>query len=163
MTRTIRIGETLPERRVNISALHIVLGAIASRDWQPQHHDHEQATAARLPGIILNAPSQIGWFIGYVTAWTGPHARIARWRLSMLKPICPGTRLVMTGTVRSVKDDPAGLRWIELDLAMSREDANAAQERLSAARMLVAMPGTVEPWAVTAEAWRPPPFTDYES
>ena len=32
-------GQELPSLRVAVSATTIVLGALASRDWRPMHHD----------------------------------------------------------------------------------------------------------------------------
>lgn len=155
MSRILQAGDALPEHRVTITARHIVLGAMASRDWQPQHHDHDHAIAANLPGIILNTPSQIGWFTGYLSNWAGPEARIARWRLKMSAPICSSTGIVFTGAVSHVADDPAGFRWAEFDL-----EAKVGPDVRSSARILAAMPGTINPWTLKGENWQPPVFSE---
>ncbi|WP_150291473.1 MaoC/PaaZ C-terminal domain-containing protein [Sphingobium estronivorans] len=146
-------AERLPERQVHVTARHVVLGAMASRDWQPQHHDHGHALTAGLPGIILNTPAQTGWFCGYLTDWAGPQARIARWRLRMIVPITPGTDIVFSGEARRVGDS-GGVLWIEADLAI-----HAGATLYSSARFLAALPGATSPWSLDDAAWTPPPLS----
>ena len=52
-----------------------MLGALATRDWRPMHHDRDFAierNGAR--DIFLNTPNQQAWFERFVTDWTGPSA-----------------------------------------------------------------------------------------
>ena len=35
----VTVGDTLPELGINVTATTVVLGALASRDWRPMHHD----------------------------------------------------------------------------------------------------------------------------
>jgi hypothetical protein len=150
-------SESLPPRAIRISARHVVLGAMASLDWKPLHHDRDAAPAQGLPDIILNTPSQIGWFSGYVTAWTGPAARLARWRLKMRTPVCPGDELLLSGSAHSTGVDPHGHHWVEFILKLER-----STEAASTARMLYAMPsfaGCPGPWQLDPEDWHPPRFS----
>lgn len=155
MNVTLHPEDMLPERRVFISARHIVLGAIASRDWQPQHHNHDYAIEAKLPGIILNAPSQIGWFVSYLGGFFGSEIRVARWRMKMHRPIGPSTQLVFAGQVDRVAEDDADLRWAELSLK-----ARVGDDVRSSARILVALAGAACPWTIVGDRWRPPHFVD---
>lgn len=148
----IAIGEALPPREVRITARHIVLGAMASRDWQPQHHDHGYAIASGHRDIILNTPSQAGWFCGYVTDWTGADARVARWRLRMAHPIVPGDLVRFGGTVRGWRESD-GLGWADLDLS-----AQVADLPCSTMRLLAALPIDRSPWDIDEAIWTPPPF-----
>lgn len=50
-------GGALPPLRRIVSARDITMGAAASRDWQPQHHDIAHAQGMKLPDIIMNAPT----------------------------------------------------------------------------------------------------------
>lgn len=155
MSSRVQVGATLPPRSVRFTARHIVLGATASRDWQPQHHDHAYALAANLPGIILNTPAQTQWFIGYVTAWAGPEARPARWRLSMKAPISPGDAIDLSGTVEAVKPDAMGHDWAVFSLAMTR-----GQETVSTFRLLCAVGEGV--WQRLGGNWQPPSFESFQ-
>lgn len=150
------IAERLPERRVHITARHVVLGAMASRDWQPQHHDHAHALTAGLPDIILNTPTQTGWFCAYLTDWAGAQARIARWRLRMIAPITPGMDLLFSGEARTAGES-TGVRWIEADLAI-----HSGATLCSSARFLAALPGEkgVSPWHLEGPAWAPPRLSE---
>lgn len=151
MSRKVQKGAHLPPHSVRITARHIVLGAMASRDWQPQHHDHEYARAANLPGVILNTPAQTQWFIGYATAWAGPEARPARWRLSMKAPISSGDEVDFSGVVEAVKTDAAGHDWVVFNLAMTRGD-----QTVSTFRLLCAVGEGV--WQRLGADWQPPAF-----
>lgn len=142
-------GEHLPPRQRTLSARDIISGAIASRDWQPQHHDHGHALAMNLSGIIMNAPTQTGWFHGYAMQWAGERARIGRWRLKMLRPLCPGMTVHLSGQVTRT----LAPGWVWLDLRM-----DAADERHSAMQLLLCRP--VEPdfscWET--DDWTCPPL-----
>ena len=56
-------GDPLPTLEVPVTARMIVSGAAASRDWQPQHHDHTWAVErAGTRDIFINTPTLAGWF-----------------------------------------------------------------------------------------------------
>ncbi|MCP5395242.1 MAG: hypothetical protein H6918_00655 [Sphingomonadaceae bacterium] len=111
-------AQTLATLSRVVTARDIVMGAAASRDWQPQHHDHDHALAMNLPGIIMNAPTQTGWLHGYALQWAGQGARIGRWRLKMNRPVCPGMTVNLGGTVTQRKPAWDGFEWVWLDLEM---------------------------------------------
>lgn len=151
----IAAGLILPPQRRIASARHIISGAIASRDWQPQHHDDAHARAMRLPGVIMNTPTQIAWFQAYVTDWSRAKARAARWRLNMKKPIVAETEITLEGSVASAEPMGLDFLWVWLDCRMLSE----ARE-FSVARMLfcIARQDGADPWALTKDAWAPPPL-----
>ena len=84
MTETLRInevhdGDELPELVVPVSATTIVLGALASRDWRPMHHDHDFARATRIrlrPGC-RNEPA-----VG-----SGPNGTAGRGVVHRIRPV----------------------------------------------------------------------------
>ena len=39
----VSVGDELPVLQKDVSATTVVLGALASRDWRPMHHDHDFA------------------------------------------------------------------------------------------------------------------------
>ena len=62
----------------------VVLGAMASRDWRPQHHDYKFATGNNgLDDIIMNTPNLAAWFERYLTDWTGPKGRLGKIKFRM--------------------------------------------------------------------------------
>ncbi len=72
------MGDELPELVVDVTPTTVVLGALASRDWRPMHHDYKFATERNgVQDIFLNTPNQAAWIERYITDWTGPRGRIA--------------------------------------------------------------------------------------
>lgn len=152
---TLAVGDTLPPLMLTVTARHIVAGAAASRDWQPQHHDRAQAGAMGLPDIIANTPTQAGWLCRYATDWSGPRGRIGRSRLRMLQPVCPGAVLTMTGRLAALRRAEQGWWWAWLTLELR---PSAGGELLSAGELVLALPSQagLQPWAAGAEQWHPP-------
>ena len=150
------MSDCLAPRVRKVSARDIAMGAAVSRDWQPQHHDIAYAREMNLPDIIMNTPTQTGWFHGYVMDWAGPGARIARWRLKMRRSVCPEAEVTLSGDV--IRRDAAwgGSEWLWLDLRFT-----GGGEILSTMRILLARPsvaGGTSCWDIPAESWCPPPL-----
>lgn len=122
--------QTLPAVTRMVTARDIVMGAAASRDWQPQHHDADHARAMNLPGIIMNTPTQTGWFHGYLLQWAGPGAWIGRWKLSMMRPICPGMEVTLNGAVTASQPAVCGGEWLWLDLSITRQGGLASTMKI---------------------------------
>lgn len=136
-------GEVLAPQLRTVTARDIAMGAAASRDWQPQHHDNAHARAMNLPDVIMNTPTQTGWLHAYALRWAGPAARIGRWSLAMLRPICPGMEVMLTGKV--THRAPAGsCDWCWLDLAM--EVGGTAHSRMQVLLALSAGDSEIAEW-----------------
>jgi len=146
-------GQRLPPLTVDVSATTVVLGALATRDWRPMHHDHDFAVHRQgVRDIFLNTPNQAAWFERYVTDWSGPRGRLGRMTFRMRDSVFAGDTMTLAGSVTGVEVDDTGCGWVGLDLTMS------VGERLCttcAAR--IALPTTPEdnPWARRGERWRP--------
>lgn len=154
----LEVGAELPQLDLPVEARHIIMGATASRDWQPQHHDHDCAVRRMgLPDIIANTPTQTGWLSRYVTDWSGPHGRIGRLRVRMLQPVCPGDLIVLRGRVDALVKDRAGWWWAHLGLTLSRAGGDGPV--LTRGDVLVALPSCegARPWQAGAD-WQPPVF-----
>jgi len=148
----IEVGDKLPDLRVPVTPTTIVLGASASRDFQPQHHDHAWCVRVGLRDIIMNTPNQAGWISRYITDWAGPMARLGRISFKMLTPICPGDLLVISGTVVRKTTDAAGCSWIDVTVELRVEE-----KLCTATTVTVAVPsrhGADSPWERPADRWR---------
>src|SRR3954451_23739545 len=87
----VKAGDALPELAYPVTATTIVLGALASRDWRPMHHDYDFAVNRNgTRDIFLNTPNQAAWFERYVTDWSGPKGRPGRMKFRMKDSVCPG-------------------------------------------------------------------------
>ena len=143
------VGQTLPGLVVAVTPRTVIMGASASRDWQPQHHDHAWAVAKVGPrGIFLNTPNQAGWIERYLTAWAGPTARLGRMRFRMRRTVCPGDELHFNGSVTAVGGDG----WIDLDIALT---VGSETVTTCAARMCVPRHPDDNPWSRCGDDWRP--------
>ena len=70
---TWRSAIALPGLDYKVTATTVVLGALATRDWRPMHHDKDFAVHRNgTRDIFLNTPNQAAWFERYLTDWTGP-------------------------------------------------------------------------------------------
>ena len=66
-------GAAIPSLSYEVTATTVVLGALASRDFRPMHHDRDFAQKRNgVKDIFLNTPNQAAWFERYLTDWTGP-------------------------------------------------------------------------------------------
>ncbi len=118
----ITVGQTLPALTVSMTAQRIISGAVATRDWQPIHHDQALAQQSGLRGIILNAPSQAGWISKYITDWAGPSVRIQRLSFRMKDSICPGDTMQLSGEITACDVQPDGQRRMTASVHISVDD-----------------------------------------
>ena len=144
----VAVGEALPSLVVDITPRRVIMGASASRDWQPQHHDHAWAVEKVGPrGIFLNTPNQAGWIERYLTQWGGPTTRLGKLRFRMRRPVCPGDELVFDGTVRAVEPP-----WIDIDIALT---VGGDVVTSCTARLAVPAGPDDNPWSRSGDDWRP--------
>ena len=81
----------LPVLEYEVTATTVVLGALASRDWRPMHHDHDFAVNRNgTKDIFMNTPNLAAWFERYITDWTGPKGRLGRVTFRIRDSIFPG-------------------------------------------------------------------------
>ena len=149
----VRPGERLPELAYDVTATTVVLGALASRDWRPMHHDRDFAQKRNgVRDIFLNTPNQALWFERYLTDWTGPHGRLGRMRFRMRDSVFPGDRMVFRGVVQKVETDAAGCAWVELELTLQ-----VGEQTMTECSARVALPAREgdNPWTRRGDAWRP--------
>ena len=101
----VAVGDFLPELAYDVSATTVVLGALASRDWRPMHHDKDFAVERNgTQDIFLNTPNQAAWFERFLTDWTGPHGRLGRMTFRMLGSVFPGDTMIFSGVVDAGDD-----------------------------------------------------------
>jgi len=149
----VREGQELPPLAVDVSATTVVLGAMASRDWRPMHHDKDFAVHRNgTRDIFLNTPNQAAWFERYVTDWTGPTGRLGRVQFRMRDSIFPGDTMVFRGVVEEVATDEAGCTFVDLALRVAVGERVATECR---ARVAVPSHEGDNPWRRRCDDWRP--------
>jgi acyl dehydratase len=146
-------GDVLPTFRYDVTATTVVLGALASRDWRPMHHDHDFAVHRNgTKDIFLNTPNQAAWFERYLTDWTGPKGRLGRMTFRMKGSVFPGDTMQLDGTVVDVEVDAAGCTWVDLDVSLTVDGTVCTT---CAARIAVPTDDDDNPWARRGDAWKP--------
>lgn len=149
----VSVGQALPTLDFDVSATTVVLGALATRDWRPQHHDYHFATKRNgVRDIFMNAPNQAAWFERYVTDWSGPRGRLGRMSFRMHDSVFPGDTMTLAGTVTGVDADDDGCTWASVDVTLK------VGERLcTTCSARIALPTTPDdnPWARGGERWQP--------
>ena len=103
----VSVGDKLPPLDIDISSGLIVGGALATRDFEPVHHDKSVAQASGLPDVFMNILTSQGLMSRFVTDWSGPDASIKSLDLKLGAPNVPGMVMTITGEVTD-KDDSTG-------------------------------------------------------
>ncbi len=101
----IRVGDPLPELRIDVTATVIVAGALATRDFMPVHHDRDFAQQQGAPDIFMNILSDTGYCSRFLTDWAGPDGRLTRLAIRLGVPVHPGHTLVYTGEVAGLREE----------------------------------------------------------
>ena len=153
LAKDVRAGQELPPLRVEMNATLIVLGALASRDWRPMHHDKDFAVNRNgVKDIFINTPTNAAWFERLITDWTGPKGRIGRMKFKMKSSVFPGDDMTFTGRVVKTATDDTGCGWVDLELAVSVGDKVTTECQ---ARVAVPVDANDNPWQRRGERWKP--------
>ncbi len=149
----VKPGEPLPELAIDVQPVDIVLGAMASRDWRPQHHDYKFATERNgVRDVFMNTPNLAAWFERYVTDWTGPYGRIGWIRFRMKDSVFPGETMVFRGAVKGVDRDALGCAWAELELELT---SGGRVTTVCTARVAIPANEGDNPWKRRGDDWKP--------
>lgn len=159
----VREGDRLPELSVDVTPTTVVLGALASRDWRPMHHDFHFATERNgVQDIFLNTPNQAAWIERYVTDWTGPRGRLGRMTFRMRDSVFPGDRMAFRGTVTGTEVDDSGCGWASVEITLAaapvgEDDTEGDSKTATTCTVRVALPTSEDdnPWARRGDAWKP--------
>jgi acyl dehydratase len=151
----VAVGDVLPALRYDVSATTVVLGALATRDWRPMHHDKDFAVNRNgTQDIFLNTPNQAAWFERFLTDWTGPHGRLGRVTFRMKGSVFPGDTMVLEGVVDGTEVDGCGCGFVSLAVTLS---VDGDTKTTCAARIALPLTVTDNPWARSGAQWRPSP------
>ena len=155
----VAMGDRLPDLHHDVTATTVVLGALATRDWRPMHHDRDFAierNGAR--DIFLNTPNQQAWFERFVTDWTGPLGRPGRLHFRMRDSVYPGETMALTGDVTATETDDTGCGWATVAVEVHAGPASDGPSRLcTTATLRIAVPTTPDdnPWRRSGDRWAP--------
>ena len=149
----VAVGDVVEPLNYKVSATTVVLGALATRDWRPMHHDKDFAVERNgTQDIFLNTPNQAAWFERYLTDWTGPHGRLAWVRFRMKGSVFPGDVMTLGGVVTDVEVDDAGCGFVALAVTLS---VDGVDKTTCEARIALPTSDDDNPWARRGDQWRP--------
>ena len=149
----VKPGDVLPELSKDVSPVTVVLGAMASRDWRPQHHDYKFATENNgVRDIFMNTPNLAAWFERYVTDWTGPYGRMGWILFRMKDSVFPGETMVFNGAVTGVDTDDVGCAWAQVELELV---SGGRTTTVCTARVAIPAHEGDNPWQRRGEDWKP--------
>jgi len=149
----VAVGDVLPELSYDVTSTTVVLGALATRDWRPQHHDYHFATERNgVRDIFLNTPNQAAWFERFLTDWTGPRGRLGKVTFRMKDSVFPGDTMTMTGTVTATSVDDAGCGWVTREVALRVGDKTPTT---CTARVALPTSPDDNPWQRRGDNWKP--------
>ena len=149
----VKEGAELPILEKEVKPVTVVLGAMASRDWRPQHHDYKFATENNgLQDIFMNTPNLAAWFERYLTDWTGPKGRLGRIKFRMKDSIYPGDTMRFAGKVTGIAKAAPGVGWVDVSIELTAGDKDCV-----ACEARIAVPETPEanPWKLRGDDWKP--------
>ena len=149
----VRPGDVLPVLRYDVTATTVVLGALATRDTRPMHHDHDFAVNRNgTQDIFLNTPNQAAWFERYLTDWSGPRGRLGRMKFRMKGSVFPGDTMVLAGTIEHTETDDLGCGWATVLVRLTVEDDLKTD---CTARIALPVYDGDNPWTRRGTQWVP--------
>ena len=149
----VKNGDTLPDFSYDVSATTVILGAIATRDTRPMHHDKDFAINRNgTQNIFLNTPNQSTWFERYVSDWSGPRSRLGKMHFRMKDSVYPNDTMTFRGKVADVKADDTGCHWATLEINLSVEEKTVTD---CTVRIPLPSDENDNPWKRKGDQWKP--------
>jgi MaoC like domain len=101
----VKVGDKLDTVAIDITTGLVVCGALATRDFEPVHHNKAAAQAVGLPDVFMNILTSQGLMTRFATDWSGPEAVVKSIDLRLGAPNIPGMVMTMRGEVSAVNTD----------------------------------------------------------
>lgn len=153
MLGDVKEGQDLPVLEKAVKPVTVVLGAMASRDWRPQHHDYKFAVNNNgLQDIIMNTPNLAAWFERYLTDWTGPKGRLGRIKFRMKDSVYPGDTMHFAGKVTGVSRGAKSTGWVDVKIELTAGTKSCVS---CEARICVPESPGANPWKLEGGDWKP--------
>ncbi len=100
--KQLTVGDTLPPRNLPVTTSQVISGALATRDFEPIHHDVSVAKAAGLPNVFMNILTSQGLLETCVTESLGYQVNVKKVDIRLGAPNLPGANLTFTAEVCAV-------------------------------------------------------------
>jgi acyl dehydratase len=98
----IRPGQELPGLRIALTPTLVMAAALATRDYQPVHHDADRARALGSETVFTSTHTATAYLERLVLQWAGPGAFLRSLKLRLGVPNYAGDELQLAGRVAAV-------------------------------------------------------------
>lgn len=98
----VRVNQELPAIRVPVTITSTMATALATRDYQPVHHDLEHARAMGSESVFTNTYATAGYLERLVMQWAGAGAFLKSLKLRLGVPNYAGDEMLLTGKVTAI-------------------------------------------------------------
>ena len=103
----VKVGDQLPPLTIDVTAGLVVAGALATRDFEPVHHDKSVAQSTGLPDVFMNILTSQSLMTRFATDWSGPAAVVKSLDIRLGAPNLPGMVMTVSGEVTARDDENA--------------------------------------------------------
>lgn len=100
-----KVGDALPTLTIPLSATGIAAAAIATRDYQPIHHDLGKAQSLGNANVLMNTHTTAGYLERMVVEWAGRDVFLRKVAFRMGVPNYAGDTMVLTGRVIAAHEE----------------------------------------------------------
>ena len=106
----INIGDKIPDLDIPITASLISCAALATRDFEPCHHDKTVAQSMGLPDVFMNILTSQALMARFVTDWSGPEAVMKALKVKLGAPNVPGMTMTVSGEIVEKNDSEKSIK-----------------------------------------------------
>lgn len=100
----VSVGDRLPLGPVPVTALLVVSTALATRDFQPVHHDRDIAQGRGSKDIFMNILTTTGIVGRWIGDWAGDDVEFENIKIGLGVPNYVGDLMVLSGSVTEILD-----------------------------------------------------------
>ena len=106
----VNIGDKIPDLDIPITASLISCAALATRDFEPCHHDKAVAQGMGLPDVFMNILTSQALMARFVTDWSGPEAVMKALKVKLGAPNVPGMTMIVSGEIVEKNDSEKSIK-----------------------------------------------------
>lgn len=106
----VNIGDKIPHLDIPITASLISCAALATRDFEPCHHDKTVAQGMGLPDVFMNILTSQALMARFVTDWSGPEAVMKALKVKLGAPNVPGMTMTVSGEIVEKNDNEKSIK-----------------------------------------------------
>jgi acyl dehydratase len=120
VSRSVEVGDTIPELSFEVSAEPMKVFSILMDDPNPIHYDPAFVRSlGRGDEPVNQGTLTMGYLMNAVIAWAGGAERLIRFRCRFGSSVVAGDRVVAGGTVTALGENPRG-QTAELEIWLKR-------------------------------------------